>query len=324
MHFNYERRGINVFMRQAFVFQPESLPGIIFHIGALLALAGGAGWGIWQVGRAEIGPLFLAAIAPVALAVGLGPLLVYRGLALRSAAYTLERDGIRLRWGLRSEAIPVNAIRWLRRSSEMQEAFPLPWPRWPGSVVGVRKLPGGGQIEFMASRSADLVLIAAGETVYAISPYSTDEFLETYQRLSELGSLAPLPAHSTHPSFLVARFWQAPLARLLVLAGAILNLVMLVWIILVAPGREQVVLGFIPGSEAAPAVRLLLLPILSGFFFLVDFFLGLFFFRRRARVVEEEQPSPNPGQVLAYLLWGSGALSALLFLLGTFFILQMG
>jgi len=45
---------------------------------------------------------------------------------------------------------------------------------------------------------------------------------------------------------------------------------------------------------------------------LFDFLLGLFFFRR-----EETQ-------ALSYLLWGSGAFIALVFLFGTLFILQAG
>ncbi|MBP1694671.1 MAG: putative rane protein [Chloroflexi bacterium] len=84
---------------------------------------------------------------------------------------------------------------------------------------------------------------------------------------------------------------------------------------LAIPARSQVHLGFYqdgsPG-DLVPAVQLLLLPVLNGMIVLFDFLLGLFFFRR-----EETQ-------ALSYLLWGSGAFIALVFLFGTLFILQAG
>ena len=75
-----------------------------------------------------------------------------------------------------------------------------------------------------------------------------------------------------------------------------------------------------------PAIRLLLLPVISSFFFLVDFFLGLFLFRRT-----ESQTTAHPltgaiwlipGRTIAYLLWCSAAVSSVLFLLAVVFILQ--
>jgi hypothetical protein len=147
--------------------------------------------------------------------------------------------------------------------------------------------------------------------------------LTAYQRLTELGSLSPLTARSVYPSFLLARLWRTPSARALLLGGLALNLLLLAWVILVAPGRGEVMLGFQRGGEAVPGIRLLLLPVLSSFFFLIDFFVGLFLYRRSLYPKASSGASylpPAPYSVLAYLLWGSGALTPLLFILAVAFI----
>jgi hypothetical protein len=91
--------------------------------------------------------------------------------------------------------------------------------------------------------------------------------------------------------------------------------VLLIWVSLAIPARSQITLGFdaagIP-RDPIPSVRLLLLPVLNTMVFLADTLLGFYFFRN-----EEAQP-------LAFLLWGGGVLSPLLFLISVFFILQTG
>jgi hypothetical protein len=55
---------------------------------------------------------------------------------------------------------------------------------------------------------------------------------------------------------------------------------------------------------------------LNGVFLLLDILGGMFFFRR-AEVYDTET-----SRTLAYLLWGSGVLTGILFLLGMFFIVS--
>jgi hypothetical protein len=59
---------------------------------------------------------------------------------------------------------------------------------------------------------------------------------------------------------------------------------------------------------SVPAVRLLLLPVLNLFFYIIDAILGLFFYRR-----SESRPA-------AYMMWGSSILSSLLFMAAIYFI----
>jgi len=317
------------------MFRPAQRAGLVFQAAAALAIAGLGVWSVWRALHTDPGPLFLLYLAPAIAAVLLVPMLAYRFYALRRAYYIVSRDGLVLHWGLRTERLPVDQILWVRAADTAPEtrgqALPLPWLRWPGGVLGPRSLPPGNplgapQIEYLAGSARGLVLIAAPQAVFAISPADTAGFLETYRRCSELGSTTPLEAGSIYPTFLIARVWRTAAARWLILAGLGLNLALLAVVVASIPTRQEVILGFLDTAEPVPPVRLVLLPLLSAFFFLADFFLGLFFFRMegwgREPAAAGERPGPAlNGPVLAYLLWGSSVLTALLFIAAVGFIL---
>ena len=324
--------GITPSVNTANVFHPPRRNGIIFQASAIVVLSLVTAWSIWRAANAEIGPAFILYLLPALLSFGLVPLLAYRLQSLLVAEYRLEREGIRLRWGLRYEDIPMNVLQWVKPAEELDDHLPLPWLRWPGSVLGVRKMAAGTPLEYLAADANKLILVATRERVYALSPENPDEFLDRFQRLFELGSLSPFTSRSVYPSFLFARVWRVRAARTLITAGGIANLILLVWVSLAVSSREQVLLGFVPGGVPVPSIRLMLLPLLSGFFYLFDLLTGLYFFRSVGRPDrkdegqdaseddEKEQKLPEP--VFAYLLWASGAICALMFNLAIFFILQ--
>ncbi len=302
-------------MKDEFIFYPPIRWGLIVHALGVLLLISAGGYGLWQAFHATIGPIFLIFLIPSLLALGLAVWLIYRGYALRSAYYILERDGLRLHWGLRLEDIPMDTVAWVRQAEDLESRLPLPWLRIPGSVLGSRNLTGVGEVEFFASSWRGIVLVATSERTYAISPQDPQAFLSAFQRFMELGSLSPLPARSVYPTLLLSRVWRARLARYTILLGLGFSLLLLIGASLAIPGRDQISLGFTSSLEPRdpiPAVRLMLLPVLNGFFFLADFLLGLFFFRQ------------DENQSLSYLVWGGGALTALLFLLGMIIALSVG
>jgi hypothetical protein len=229
----------------------------------------------------------------------------------------------------------MHKVLWVHRASDLGQSLPFPLMRWPGAVLGMRRLPGEKKVEYLASRASQLVLIATPEQLYAISPEDPDGFLYVYQRFTELGSLTRLPARSVYPSFLVQRVWNSPPARTTLLAGLALSLALLAWVGVATSLRSQVTLGFGPNNPPVPAVRLFLLPAVNAIFVLADVLLGLFFYRRGenrppdSSPEEISRPVTNPlrpvgGKVLAYILWGGGVLTPLLFLAAVFFILRAG
>jgi len=302
-------------LNETFTFHPPRRVGIIFHIALIIVLLILGAWGLFQTTYTGVGPTFIIYLLPVLLGVFAIPLLLYRLNTLQTASYTLERDSIRLQWGLRVEVIPTNAILWVRPASDLIEKLRLPWFRWHGSVQGTRRLTGGTIVEFMAVQTRDLILIGTYEKVFAVSPENPAEFLLTYQRLTELGSLLP-PSHKTvMPTFILARVWQSPPARYLILLSFLLGLALLISAGLIAPRLSTVSLGFLPTGQPRdpiPGIRLLLLPVLNGIFWVFNLGAGLFFFRRAE------------WRAFSYLLWSTSCIVAVLFLAGVFFILRVG
>lgn len=300
-------------MKASSSFIPARRPGLIFHILILGILGGCSAYGLWQVSRSEVGPSVLLALAPTLLALGVFPWLSYCLYALHNATYTIERDGLRLHWGLRQEDIPIDQVQWVRPASDYGDRLPLPVLRWPGAVLGERRLADQRKIEYMADRSHDLVLVATRQHIFAISPSQPVDFISTYVRYAELGSISPLPAKSLYPAFLLARFWQDRSARALVLGGLFVTLMLWVRVILAIPGLAEIPWHLTAPNQAkelAPSLRLLLLPTLNLGAFVFDLVIGFFFYRR------------DEYKVLSYLFWLAGLVTACLFGGGIFFILN--
>jgi hypothetical protein len=176
--------------------------------------------------------------------------------------------------------------------------------RMPGAVLGTRRHPDLGDVEFLASDSGKLLLVATARQVFAISPADAAGFINSFQHAIEQGSLAPGTSHSQYPSFVLSLAWDNLLARYFWLAGLFLNIGLLAWVTAAIPGMDTVALGFSPTGEplVVPAVQLILLPIMSLLLYVTGFIAGLYFFRW------EEY------KTLAFILWGAGAFSSLLFL----------
>ena len=126
------------------VFPPARRAGLIFHIGAVLLLLGMAALVFLQAYQESVGQGFIFGILGSIVLVAPVPFLLYRGYALSQSTYTLDRDGLRLRWGLRGEDIPLPSIEWVRPAAELGFRLPLPFLQWPGAVVGRRRVEGLG------------------------------------------------------------------------------------------------------------------------------------------------------------------------------------
>jgi hypothetical protein len=286
---------------------------MILHgsVAVILALLGT--FGLWKASTAASGPTFLIYLLGTLVAMGFLPVLIYRMSALQQGRYILARDGISLYWGLRHEEIPINKVTWVGSTDQNRMVLTKPAFRVPGGVLGVKKQADGQAVEFMATRDTNLVLIVTSERIFAISPANPIEFLSTYRKLSEFGSLASIQAVSMYPTFLFSRSWADRSARILLISSAVLALGLIIWVSLTIPNHSMTALRLNPDGSAVelvPGIRLLLLPVLNTFFFIADLLLGLFFYRRADT------------QSLGYLMWTSSVLTTLLFLGAVYFILQ--
>ena len=293
-------------------FPPERQRGLFIH-GILIVILGVVSLTMfWFVFQAPVGLVFTVDILVALLTFIPLPILAYRTYALTRGNYTLDRDNLRLMWGLRVEEIPVANVEWVRPVQALPTPIPLPWLHLPGSLLGTAMHPELGTIEFLASETNTLLLVATAHRVYAISPADPTGFIAAFQRAIEMGSLSRVVARSQFPSFVVVIAWQSVLIRYLWLSGAFLNVGLLVWVTVLIPGLQRIPLGFTPAGapqETVPGMQLILLPLLSALLFIVGWLGGLFFYRR-------------PDQrILALVVWSSSVISTLFFLIAVFFLI---
>ncbi len=258
-----------------------------------------------------IGLRFSIYILMAALAFLPLPFLAYGLYSLYRANYSLDREKLILTWGLRVEQIPISEVEWVRPMEAQASPIVLPLIHMPGSITGVRRHQDLGPVEFLASDAKSLLLIATNRRVYAISPLDKAGFMENIQRAIELGSLSPAVPKSVFPAFVVSQAWESMIARYLWLSGLFLNMGLLIWVSLLIPSLGRIPLGFLPSGsvgEPVPGAGLILLPGVSLFFTITGLVAGLMFYRR---------PLHRP---LAYIVWGGGVISTLLFLLAVMFI----
>lgn len=294
-------------------FPPPKRFGLVLHGLFILILAGISGYGIWSLTNAQVGPPFVTFLLMAILAFAPIPILGYRAYALLRADYYIDRDSLAMLWGLRVEDVPLTDIEWVRPASDLTRPLTLPTFRLPGAVLGARRHPDLGLVEFIASDTRNMILVATSKRVFAISPRDASALVRTFARAIELGSLAHAEAKSQYPSFVINQAWESPIARFLWMGGLLLNLGLIVWVGILIPSLTQVPFGFDAfgaPKDIVPSVRLILLPLISMAMYIVGVTAGLYFYRW-----ERQRP-------LAFLVWASSSLCALLFLLAVLIILS--
>src|SRR5690606_29182607 len=129
-------------------------------------------------------------------------------------------------------------------ASDLSNPLALPRFRLSGAVIGTRRHPDLGLVEFIASNSRNIILIATSKRVFAISPKDAASLVRTFARATEMGSLSPAEPVSVYPSFIVTQAWQTPIARFLWVSGLLLNIGLIVWVGILIPTLNQIPFGF--------------------------------------------------------------------------------
>ncbi|MBN1303294.1 MAG: PH domain-containing protein [Anaerolineales bacterium] len=294
-------------------FHPSRQKGLILLIAIDIVLAAAASWSFINLGSALVGPDFILYLLVMLSTFAPLPYFIYRTYALIQANYKISRDNLTIRWGLRYEDIPLSDIEWVRPATDLNIPLRLPWLSLPGALLGNCHHPDLGSVEFLASGTRNLLLVATARHIFAISPSDAAGFVRTFQRSIELGSLTPGEGRSVYPTFLIARAWQPPLTRALWISSILLNLALLIWVTLQTPSLQQVSLGYSPSGiplNPVPAVQLILLPLISTFLSLISWIAGLYLYR-------DIKYRP-----LSFALWGTSTLTAIIFLGDVLFIIS--
>lgn len=289
------------------------LPLAVLFLTCLICLAG-ALLGIFRLAQAELSASLLLWFSLPLIGLPVTALAGYLMYQLATARFRLDRDGFALRWGLAFEQAPLREVRGLTPVSELGGALQLPaLGRFFGIAGGHVEIPGRGPVEVFATGDPqDGLLIDLGEKTLLITPLAREEFLESFQTSTRQGALEDLPSHSWRPDLVIDAVWRDRAARVMILLGSMLPLGMVVYLSVNAgaiPG--QVWFGFDTAGHLGPLVpagRLLLLPMVALFVWLVDGLLGLMLYRRPVR------------RALSYAVWTAGILTSGLMWLA---ILQM-
>ncbi len=234
------------------------------------------------------------------------PMLGYRLYALQTAFYEIDRSSLKVHWGLRTEQIPFTEIQWVRPADDLTAPLPKPRLALPGAYLGILQIDGLGKVEFLADGVEHMLLAAAAETVFVISPEDPRKFLASYHRSIELGSLVHMERQSLLPSFILGKIFDNSLARGLIFTNLIMVVFILVWGVLLFTTVGAIPFGQPP--VPTPSIRAILFPVVGGFVFLIDLIAGSFFFRNETQ------------RNASYLLWGSGVLTSFLILVSMLII----
>lgn len=265
------------------VFRPQRQRGIILHLGALLLNLSAVGFLVLTALSQSVRGFFILYLVAGSLLFLPLPVMAYRFFALLRAKYTISREGLGIQWGLRGEDIPLQRVEWVRLASDLAYRLSLPRFSVAGAVLGSRTHRDLGPVEFIASSPASLVLIATHEKVYAISPLDPHDYMQTFNRYVEMGSIEPFKAKTSHADFLIGSLLADKAARSLILAGIALSIGLLVAVSFIIPARETIPFGFNPLGqvmESSPSDRLLLLPLLSLLLLAVDLGFGSYLYRK--------------------------------------------
>ena len=287
----------------------ETIPprrlGLGIGLGLVSVLLAGATLAGFRLAKAPISPLTLLWIVIPLVGLPLCAAMIYRLHGLVTARYYVDRERFALRWGSAWEEVPLSAVTGLHPLSEgTLETYPPLGLWWPGCIVGERKDPVLGRVEYFATRTENMMVLTTGKRNLVISPPQPEAFFRAFVEASRMGSLEPVQGGSYRPTLFVAELWSDRLARALVIAGAAAALSLLGFLVFRIPGLpSKVPFGFnVEGmpDPMVPPTRLLLLPLILGLCWSLDLILGAWMYRSVGC------------RVLAYVTWSGAILAGVL------------
>jgi hypothetical protein len=236
-------------------------------------------------------PDVLGAAAVVGLVVALSalPAFLYRLVVLLQARYEITQAGaLRIAFGARREILPIDGIEEIRTGTGIPASLRAIAPGWRKTWQGRTKMEGEQPVDWFATDHGNcLLLIVAGTRLLAISPANPFLFAKTVTDLSTLGSLEKIQPVSTSPSPRVGDI-LADRTSIALLSGGLLSLTglgaFLIGLQSSLPGNQFFKFdpSGAPASEGDPA-RLLLLPLVGGFFWLINAGFGWMAWRKNDR-----------------------------------------
>ncbi len=254
---------------------------------------------------------FLMGLA-VLLSLPLLVLLAYQTASCLTLRYSLDRNGIAIRWAGVEQIIPIRDVQQIVAGRQVKgKAVRRRGLRWPGHERGEGQLPGIGRTLFLATRPLpDQLLLVTPGLAFAISPRDPAGFLAAFDARRDLGPNRLLEREVRHARWLDWPIWTDRTTWLLLGAAVLVNLGLFGYLCARFPGLDvQLPLHFNAQGLAdriGNKVELFALPIIGLIILGTNLGVGLALYRRE--------------RAGSYLLWGSAAVAQVLFWLATFSI----
>ena len=193
--------------------------------------------------------------------------------------YLIDREGLTIIWGLQKMVIPLNEIEWIRPYDQMGYSIPLPALAKLGIFSGRLFTPELGEVLFFATRQQDAYLIGTKQEMVFISPANPGAFQKGLQEAIYLGSITP-PQRKSISFDSPMKNIRANLGLYVPLSiGLLLTLILFILYGFLSSQRESIQIGT---TRFEPASNLLLIPILSAVFNLLDIIISPVIYKKEA------------------------------------------
>jgi hypothetical protein len=156
-------------MTETFTFLPTRTPGIVFHVFLILLILAGCGFLVWQAFLQQGGALLVVCLLGAIVLFASLPIVGYRGYALLQGIYSLKRDGLRVRWGMRAEDIPLSDVTWVRPASDLEIPLKLPSFSMPAPFSGSQSIRTWGKLIYCLGLSQPGYRGHAGQNLCLVS-----------------------------------------------------------------------------------------------------------------------------------------------------------
>ncbi len=129
--------------------------------------------------------------------VGAATVLVFYGAwGLLTLEYQVDRNSIRIHCRRSTFVIPIGSIKRVIKS-ERTTTQSLEWWRWPASFMRAEQRSDGKLLTMLATRPVhNCVLLDTGNTLFALSPAASEQFLSTLQENYRIGAIGVLEENS--------------------------------------------------------------------------------------------------------------------------------
>ncbi len=205
--------------------RPPTRTGLLVGLGMLLALI------LLEIGlivlvlTAPITPLSVLRSVLILLILPLMGAVLYGLYSLNNACYALDRNALVIRWGAKTQIIPLTNVDGVLQGMDLGRAKRFRGLRWPGFRSGRGQIENLGQVRYYCTAPWERQLVLQTPAgAYAISPENADRFMDRLVVQQAMGPAEELEQVLLQPALRHSGLFSDRLGHSLLALGGLLNL----------------------------------------------------------------------------------------------------